>query len=106
MIKEEMIAEIKNQIGEETGLSDGVIGSYLENAISRVLNRLYPFDDEATKIPKRYERKVIEIAVYLISKQGAEGQTAHSENGISRTYGSADVPDEMLRDITPFVGVM
>ena len=48
--------------------------------------------------------KQIEIAVYLYNKQGAEGQTAHSENGISRTYESADVPESMLRGIAPFVG--
>lgn len=106
MTKEEMILEIKNQIGEDAGLSDAVIGSYLESASAKVLNRLYPFDGEAAKIPKRYEHKVIEIAVYLIAKMGAEGQTAHSENGVNRTYASADVPDDMLREIIPFVGVM
>lgn len=106
MTNEEMILEIKNQIGADAELSDIVIGSYLESAKAKVINRLYPFDQEAIKIPKKYERMVIEIAVYLIAKMGAEGQTAHSENGVNRTYASADVPDDMLREIIPFVGVM
>ena len=48
--------------------------------------------------------KQIEIAVYLYNKQGAEGQTAHSENGISRTYESADVPGVHVKRDSPFRG--
>ena len=32
----------------------------------------------------------------LYSKQGAEGRTAHSENGISRTYEASDVSPSLL----------
>jgi hypothetical protein len=35
---------------------------------------------------------------------GAEGQTAHSENGINRTYEAADVSPSILRKIVPLVG--
>ena len=44
-------------------------------------------------------------AVYLLNKRGAEGETAHSENGISRSYESADIPESMLSGIIPFAGV-
>ena len=46
----------------------------------------------------------IQIAVELFSKRGAEGQTGHSENGISRSYESADVSPSLLKRITPLVG--
>ena len=35
---------------------------------------------------------------------GSEGQTSHTENGITRQYESADVPASMLKTITPHVG--
>lgn len=103
----DMINEIKLQIGRDAeNVSDEVIGSYLKSALTKVLQRLYPFDIDADILPARYEPRVIEIAVYLFAKRGAEGQLSHSENGVNRTYASADIPDEMLNDIMPFVGVL
>ena len=37
--------------------------------------------------------------------RGAEGEKSHSENGISRTYENAELPDSLLREITPIAGV-
>lgn len=80
---------------------------YLSLAEDVVLNKLYPFGDrEDKRIPSRYDYKVCEIACYLFNKRGAEGQTAHGENGISRTYENAGVPDSMLKEIVPYVGVL
>jgi hypothetical protein len=42
----------------------------------------------------------------MFNKRGAEGETAHSENGVSRSYSSASVSEELLREITPKVGVV
>jgi len=87
-----------------TDSEDGLLLALLSLAEGKILERLYPYDHSKETMPTRYVGKQIEIAVYLYNKQGAEGQTAHSENGISRTYGSADVPESMLRGIAPFVG--
>lgn len=57
-------------------------------------------------MPERYEYVQVEIAVYLINKRGAEGETAHSENGISRTYDNADIPSALLRDVVPFASTL
>ena len=43
----------------------------------------------------------MEIAAYLVNQRGAEGETAHSENGISRSYEDGDVPPTLLREIVP-----
>ena len=48
----------------------------------------------------------IQIAAYLISKRGAEGETQRTENGIRHHWGSADVPEAMIKHITPFCGVV
>ena len=94
---------LKTLIGVDDS-EDDLLLTLLSLAEGKILERLYPYDHSKETVPTRYVGKQIEIAVYLYNKQGAEGQTAHSENGISRTYGSADVPESMLRGITPFVG--
>lgn len=88
------------------GWSDDVLNAYLAIAGRKIINRAYPYDDTVTNVPTRYGYLQCEIAAYLLNKRGAEGETAHSENGISRTYESADVPDSMLADVIPTCGVM
>ena len=85
--------------------ADDVLISYLAIAGEKILNRAYPYDDTVKEVPRRYGYLQCEIAAYLLNKRGAEGQVSHSENGISRTYGSADVPESMLSEVTPHVGV-
>lgn len=70
-----------------------------------VLNRRYPFGiPEGATVPTQYEYIQLAIAVELFSKMGAEGQTAHNENGINRTYESAGVSTSLLRRIVPVIG--
>ena len=87
------------------GWSDTVLNAYLTIAGQKILNRAYPYDDTVTDVPRRYSYLQCEIAAYLLNKRGAEGETAHSENGISRSYENADVPDSMLQDVVPHCGV-
>ena len=46
------------------------------------------------------------IAVDLFNKLGAEGETAHSENGVSRTYGAENVSTDLLAEIMPKAKVL
>lgn len=87
---------------EET--DEDILNACLAIAGTRIVNRCYPFDPEKPVPPKYYNRQV-EIAVYLLNKQGAEGETVHNENGINRSYESASVPESMLKDIVPFARV-
>lgn len=86
--------------------SDDVLISYLTIAGRKIINRAYPYDEEVTEVPRRYGYLQCEIACYLLNKRGAEGQTAHSENGVSRSYESADVPESLLGEVIPHVGVL
>ena len=85
--------------------SDDVLLLYLAIAGRKIINRAYPYDDTITEVPRRYGYLQCEIANYLLNKRGAEGQTAHSENGINRSYESADVPESMLSEVIPYVEV-
>lgn len=88
------------------GWSDDALKAYLTIAGQKIINRAYPYDDTVTEVPRRYGVLQCEIAAYLLNKRGAEGEVSHSENGISRTYESADVPDSMLSDVVPHCGLV
>ena len=88
MTNEEKVKALKAMVGGSD--SDEVLSTYLLLAGQKIINRAYPY----------------EIAAYMLNKRGAEGQTSHSENGISRSYENADVPASMLKGVTPHVGVI
>lgn len=99
MTNEEKLFMLKNMTGEQ---NPDVLLTYLNIAGNKVLKRAYPFREVAvTEVPDRYAYNQVEIAAYLLNKRGAEGQTSHSENGISRSYENGDVPLTMLREIVP-----
>lgn len=86
--------------------SDEMLTDILESAKAVILSRRFPFGEQPTEIEDRYKDLQIRIAVEMFNKQGAEGETAHNENGVSRTYSSASVSEELLREITPKAGVI
>lgn len=83
---------------------DLVLHTYLKLAGSKILARAFPFGTDMTEVPAQYDYLQLEIAAYMLNKRGAEGQTAHTENGITRQYENADVPASMLRAVTPHCG--
>ena len=109
MTEVEKLSLLRAMVGtpnNDENWSDDVLISYLTIAGRKIINRAYPYDDTVDEVPRRYGYLQCEIAAYLLNKRGAEGQTAHSENGISRSYESADVPESMLREVIPCVGVL
>lgn len=104
MTQAEKLKLLKAMVGESD--TEEVLLAYLNIAGSKILNRAYPYGADETEVPTRYDFLQCEIASYLLNKRGAEGQTGHSENGISRSYESADVPESMLGAVTPMVGVI
>jgi hypothetical protein len=85
---------------------DEELEDILESAKAVILSRRFPFGDYPEDIEPRYKDLQIRIAVEMFAKRGAEGETAHSENGISRTYASSNVSEDLLREITPKAGVI
>ena len=103
------VTQVRAMVGKpatEPEWGDNIIIAYLNIAGRKIINRAFPYDPNTTEVPKKYEILQCEIAVYMLNKRGAEGQTAHSENGISRSYESADVPESMLGGIVPYCGVV
>jgi hypothetical protein len=86
--------------------SDEELEDLLESAKAVILSRRFPFGEVPDEIENRYKDLQIRIAVEMYNKKGAEGQTSHSENGISRSFASASVSEDLLREITPKGGVV
>ena len=106
MTEVEKLSMLRIMVGQpnDGDWTDDMLISYLAIAGNAIINRAYPYDDTVTEVPRRYGYLQCEIANYLLNKRGAEGQTNHSENGISRSYENAGVPESMLSEIVPHVG--
>lgn len=104
MTNEEKITRLAVLISPDTAENE-LLSVLVEQAEGIVLNKRYPFGvPEGATVPAMYEHIQLQIAVELFSKMGAEGQTAHGENGISRSYESADVSPSLLKRIVPVCG--
>ena len=109
MTEVEKLSLLRVMVGQpntDENWTDNVLISYLKIAGEKIINRAYPYDDTVTEVPRRYGVLQCEIAQYLLNKRGAEGQTGHSENGVNRTYESADVPESLMREVIPHVEVL
>ena len=104
MTDEEKLIALKAMVGGSD--TDEVLSTYLMLAGKKIIARAFPYDETVTAVPAKYEALQCEIAAYMLNKRGAEGQTAHTENGISRAYENADVPSSMLKIVTPHCGVI
>ena len=101
----EKLAILRKMLDDSDTTSDEIANTYLAAAEKAVINLVYPFGDVSEKtMPERYEYEQIEIAAYMLNKRGAEGKTAHTEGGTSRTFETGDIPISLRARITPFAG--
>lgn len=112
------LERLKKRIPEEP--DDGILEEMLESAKNIILNLRFPYGDwptifveneigkpeEITVLEPRYRDLQIRISEDMYNRIGASGQLSHSENGISRSWGSEWVSDQLLQEITPYVGVL
>lgn len=103
MTQAEKIAKLRTMIDDHDE-PDEVLSVYLDLAGDKILNRMYPYKTDYTglEVPDRYASVQLKVSAYMLLKRGAEGQIQHIENGIHRNYGSADIPEEMLREVVPY----
>lgn len=102
------VEDLKTYLKITNSLKDTLLSLLLSMAENKVLNKRYPFgytDEQKTIALSKYADIVLDISIYLYNKRGGEGQTAHSENGISRSYEKAGIPDSYVSDIIPVASV-
>lgn len=104
MTNEQKIEKFKVLISPDTA-SDTLLSYLLEQSEGIVLTRRYPFGaPEGVTLSALHEQIQMRIAVELFNKMGAEGQTEHAENGITRKWEAGDVSPSLLRTIVPVCG--
>ena len=104
MTNEEKIEKVKVLISPDTA-SDELILSLLEQSEGIILNRRYPFGaPEGATLSAVHEQLQLRMAVELFNKMGAEGQTEHAENGVTRKWEAGDISPSLLRLIVPVCG--
>lgn len=76
----------------------------IKRAIKQI-NRCRKFTPTDDKLfDPKYEDLIIPLSLTAFAKIGADGETVHSENGITRHYTSGgDYPIELLREIVPLI---
>ena len=104
MTDNEKLAILRNMLDSGDTTSDAIANAYLEAAEKAVINIAFPYGDGTEVMPEKYEYEQIEIAAYMLNKRGAEGETAHTEGGTSRTFETGDIPISLRARITAFVG--
>lgn len=105
MTDNEKINIVKAFIGENPEATDNIISAYLSVAKSAILTRLNAKVTECTQVPVKYEMLQCRLAERYFNRRGAEGEKAHNENGISRSYGSVN-DEDLLGEITPIARIM
>lgn len=102
---DELAEELKDILvsyGVEEPISDAILEMEIKSAIGAInrRRRFTPTDDKL--YDEKYEDKILPLAITGFMKSGADGEVIHSENGITRQYGTGGkYPMDMLRDITP-----
>ena len=103
-MENQKLEKLKVLISPETA-SDDLLLYLLEQAEGIILNKRYPFGaPEGATLSVSQQQIQLRMAVELFNKMGAEGQTAHDENGIKRTWAAGDVSPSLLRMIVPVCG--
>jgi hypothetical protein len=88
-----------------TNDSDETLDVYIGMAKNAILRHAYPYEDIAgVEFPARYDDLAVQIAQSMYLRIGAEGESAHSENGVSRQFLTDGIPKSLLAQITPNVG--
>lgn len=104
MTENEKIERLAVLISPDTASSDLLL-YLLEQSKGIILNRRYPFGaPEGATLSAMHEQIQLRIAIELFSKMGAEGQTEHAENGITRKWEAGDVSPSLLQQIIPVCG--
>ena len=97
-----ILERLKRRTGET---DEQLLSDCLDSARNAILARRFPFQEWPDEVPAQYVDLQLRIAIDLYNKIGAEGQLGHSENGVSRTFESSWISEQLLREVVPVVGV-
>lgn len=108
MTDAEKLSQVKSLMNITGTDFDAQLAVFLSFAQSEILSWLYSgkTPDDVTDVPARYEPTQVMSVVAGYGLQGAENQTAHSENGISRTFKHEDMISYIRSHVAAYVGLV
>lgn len=83
-----------------------ILEDCLESAKAAILSRRYPFGSKPSELPDEFLDLQFRISLAIYNKDGGDFETSHSENGVTRVFGSEGIPESLLSEITPLCGVV
>ncbi|MCR2033711.1 phage head-tail connector protein [Anaerofustis stercorihominis] len=104
------LEKLQRKIPEEK--DKDILEDCLEDAKCIILARRKPFgnwdkDENGNFILEdKFLSLQIQIAVEIYNKQGAEGETQHTENGVMRVWEKANVSENLLSQIVPLAQII
>lgn len=111
MTDAEKLKTVKTLLGSGGGIvpSDETLKTYISVAGQEILNWKYHLvggvPNGVVAVPTMEEIKQVYAVVAGYTHAGAEGQSSHSENGISRAYKYGDMLQYIHDNVLPYVRV-
>ena len=105
-IEQEIIAELTTEFKKEPWFDAEILAIKVRDAYRKVKSRIgfentsYSEKKIENELRCKYFQDIKDVARYNISIMGADFQTSHSENGVSRTWRTED---EVLGNISAYV---
>ncbi len=108
MTTAEKLESVKTLLKITDTTHDAELTVYLSFAKDEIISWLYSGKppDDLSDVPAQYESTQIMAVIAGFSQSGAEGQIAHSENGISRTWKYEDMVAYIRSRVCAYVQVI
>lgn len=87
----------------DLNFDDEVYQDEIETAISAVNERRGFTPTSDILYETKYSNLIVKMALYSLTKIGAEGETTHKENGIDRVYANSGDYGDLLNEVIPLV---
>lgn len=106
---QELVEELTLEFNNEPTFSEDILRNKIKGAIREVKARRnygatsYKDEKIAEDLSENFYSVIAELARYDYATIGAEGETSHSENGVSRQFVDRD---KILGRVYSFVGLM
>lgn len=85
--------KMKLKLDIKDNSQDDLLNLYLEDAKDTILELTH-----LSEVPTSLLSTQVELAIIMYNKEGIEGQTSHSEGGISRSF-EDDIPKGIMKKI-------
>lgn len=107
-IEQEVIAELTIELRGESTFNEDILAVKVRNAIRELkMRRNYSAtsfsENDIEKDIYNYYSTIVNVARYDYNQLGAEGESNHSENSVSRSWVDRD---ELFRGVHAFVKVL